>query len=69
VKAERLTPGAESSSAARPDDLGTHRPGAGDGNLWLAPEQGGTGLSWGYNGGGPTALAILLGLLLDDINA
>ena len=40
-----------------------------DGNLWLAPEQGGTGLSWGYNGGGPTALAILLGLLLDDINA
>ena len=40
-----------------------------DGNLWLAPEQSGTGLSWGYNGGGPLALAILLGLLLDDINA
>jgi hypothetical protein len=29
----------------------------------------GTGLSWGYNGSGPVALAILLGLLLDDINA
>ena len=40
-----------------------------DGNLWLAPEQSGTGLSWGYSGGGPLALAILLGLLLDDINA
>ena len=36
-----------------------------DGNLWLAPEQAGTGLSWGYNGSGPLALAILLG----DINA
>jgi hypothetical protein len=40
-----------------------------DGNLWLAPERAGTGLSWGYNGSGPVALAILLGLLLDDINA
>ena len=40
-----------------------------DGNLWLAPEQSGTGLAWGYSGGGPLALAILLGLLLDDINA
>jgi hypothetical protein len=40
-----------------------------DGKLWLAPEQSGTGLSWGYSGGGPLALAILLGLLLDDINA
>jgi len=40
-----------------------------DGKLWLAPEQSGTGLSWGYNGGGPLALAILLGLLLDDISA
>jgi len=29
----------------------------------------GTSLSWGYNGSGPVALAILLGLLLDDINA
>jgi len=40
-----------------------------DGKLWLASEQSGTGLSWGHNGGGPLALAILLGLLLDDIGA
>ena len=40
-----------------------------DGQLWLAPEQSGSGMSWGYDGGGPKALAILLGLLLDDINA
>jgi hypothetical protein len=39
-----------------------------DGKLWLAPGQSGTGLSWGYSGGGPLALTILLGLLLDDIN-
>lgn len=37
--------------------------------LWLAPEQEGRGLAWGYNGSGPHALSVLLGLLLDDINA
>lgn len=40
-----------------------------DGKLWIAPEQSGTGLAWGYSGGGPHALAILLGLLLDDVTA
>lgn len=38
-----------------------------DGGLWLAPEVSGHGLSWGYSGGGPTALAQLLDRLLDDI--
>jgi len=40
-----------------------------DGKLWLAPEQSGTGYAWGYGGSGPRALAVLLELLLDDINA
>ncbi|WP_248965958.1 hypothetical protein [Sphaerisporangium perillae] len=39
-----------------------------DGTLYLAPEDG-SGLTWGYRGTGPTRLAILLGRLLDDINA
>ncbi|MEU7942384.1 helix-turn-helix transcriptional regulator [Microbispora bryophytorum] len=39
-----------------------------DGMLYLAPQDG-TGLTWGYRGGGPTTLAILLSHLLDDINA
>ncbi|MGI5330919.1 helix-turn-helix transcriptional regulator [Actinomadura nitritigenes] len=37
--------------------------------LYLAPEQSGCGLSWGYSGSGPVTLAHLLDLLLDDINA
>src|SRR2546423_105201 len=40
-----------------------------DGKLWLAPEQSGGGYAWGYDGTGPRALAVLLELLLDDINA
>lgn len=40
-----------------------------DGRLWLAPEMSGAGLSWGYSGGGPVALARLLDMLLDDITA
>jgi hypothetical protein len=40
-----------------------------DGSLWLAPELRGLGLSWGYSGGGPHALAALLGHLLDDITS
>jgi hypothetical protein len=39
-----------------------------DGGLWLAPALPGRGLSWGYRGGGPYALAALLNRLLDDIN-
>ncbi len=38
-----------------------------DGGLWLAPSLPGHGLSWGYSGGGPHALAALLDRLLDDI--
>jgi hypothetical protein len=38
-----------------------------DGGLWLAPSLLGRGLSWGYRGGGPHALAALLDRLLDDI--
>ncbi len=38
-----------------------------DGGLWLAPALPGRGLSWGYRGGGPYALAALLDRLLDDI--
>jgi len=38
-----------------------------DGGLWLAPALPGRGLSWGYSGGGPYALAALLDRLLDDI--
>lgn len=37
--------------------------------LYLAPEQSGRGLSWGYGGSGPTALAYLIHLLLDDVTA
>ncbi len=40
-----------------------------DDGLWIALQHPGNGLSWGYNGGGPTALAILLNRLLDDITA
>ena len=40
-----------------------------DGDLWLAPALPGRGLSWGYSGGGPGALAALLDRLLDDITA
>jgi hypothetical protein len=40
-----------------------------DGGIWLAPELPGHGLSWGYHGGGPVALAELLGHLLDDITS
>ncbi|WP_329431133.1 hypothetical protein OG339_47195 (plasmid) [Streptosporangium sp. NBC_01495] len=40
-----------------------------DGVLHLAPEQSGCGLGWGYGGSGPTTLAYLLHLLLDDITA
>jgi hypothetical protein len=40
-----------------------------DGGIWLAPELPGHGLSWGYSGGGPVALAELLGHLLDDITS
>lgn len=40
-----------------------------DGGIWLAPELPGHGLSWGYHGGGPTALAGLLGNLLHDITS
>jgi hypothetical protein len=40
-----------------------------DGGLYLAPNVSGVGLSWGYGGGGPAALANLLDKLLDDITA
>jgi hypothetical protein len=40
---------------------------ASDGGLWLAPSLPGSGLSWGYSGGGPRALSALLNRLLDDI--
>jgi hypothetical protein len=40
-----------------------------DEGIWLAPELPGHGLSWGYHGGGPVALAELLGNLLDDITS
>jgi hypothetical protein len=40
-----------------------------DGGIWLAPELPGHGLSWGYSGGGPVALAELLGYLLNDITS
>lgn len=38
-----------------------------DGGLWLAPSLPGRGLSWGYSGAGPNALALLLDRLLDEI--
>jgi hypothetical protein len=40
-----------------------------DGTLYLAPEQSGAGLTWGYSGSGPQTLALLLHRLLNDINA
>ncbi|SNT61928.1 hypothetical protein SAMN05216276_108621 [Streptosporangium subroseum] len=40
-----------------------------DGRLYLAPRYPGNGINWGYRGSGPHALAGLLNLLLDDINA
>jgi predicted DNA-binding transcriptional regulator AlpA len=40
-----------------------------DGGLYLAPQQPGRLLSWGYSGTGPCMLAILLDRLLNDINA
>jgi hypothetical protein len=40
-----------------------------DGDMWLAPFLPGVGLSWGYSGGGPAALATLLDRLLDDITS
>ena len=40
-----------------------------DDDLWLAPFVPGIGLSWGYSGGGPAALATLLDRLLDDITS
>jgi hypothetical protein len=40
-----------------------------DDGLWLAPEIPGHGLSWGYSGGGPHALAALLNKRLDDITS
>jgi hypothetical protein len=40
-----------------------------DRRLWLAPEVAGHGLSWGYGGSGPHALAVLLDRLLDDITS
>lgn len=40
-----------------------------DGTLYLAPKRPPFGLSWGYGGGGPSALAALLDRLLDDITA
>ncbi len=40
-----------------------------DGNLYPAPMHPAYGLSWGYPGGGPSALALLIHRLLDDITA
>lgn len=40
-----------------------------DGTLYPAPKDHYCGLSWGYNGTGPGALAVLAGRLLSDINA
>jgi hypothetical protein len=40
-----------------------------DGTLYPAPKGHYWGLSWGYNGTGPGALAMLAGRLLSDINA
>lgn len=38
----------------------------GDGVLYPAPAMDAPGLSWGYNGSGPTWLAECVGRLLDD---
>jgi hypothetical protein len=40
-----------------------------DGTLYLAPKHHYYGLSWGYSGSGPGALAVLCTRLLSDINA
>ncbi len=40
-----------------------------DGTLYPAPKHPSFGLSWGYGGSGPAALAALIDCLLDDINA
>lgn len=40
-----------------------------DGNLYPAPKDPTYGLNWGYSGGGPGALALLIHRLLDDITA
>ena len=40
-----------------------------DGTLYPAPKDHYFGLSWGYSGSGPGALAVLADRLLDDINA
>jgi hypothetical protein len=40
-----------------------------DHRLWLAPAVEGHGLSWGYSGGGPTALTALIDRLLDDVTS
>jgi hypothetical protein len=40
-----------------------------DGNLYPAPRDPTYGLNWGYAGGGPGALALLIHRLLDDITA
>jgi hypothetical protein len=40
-----------------------------DGNLYPAPRDATYGLNWGYAGGGPGALAVLIHRLLDDITA
>lgn len=40
-----------------------------DGTLYPAPHDPSYGLSWGYGGSGPTALALLAGKLLDDVTA
>jgi hypothetical protein len=40
-----------------------------DGNLYPAPRDPTYGLNWGYPGGGPGALALLIHRLLDDITA
>ncbi|MFC4065060.1 helix-turn-helix transcriptional regulator [Actinoplanes subglobosus] len=40
-----------------------------DGIIWPAPRDSYYGLSWGYDGSGPGALALLIDQLLDDINS
>lgn len=40
-----------------------------DGQLYLAPQSSGNGLSYGYSGSGPLTLTRLVDRLLDDINA
>jgi Helix-turn-helix domain len=40
-----------------------------DGNLYPAPMDPSYGLNWGYGGGGPGALALLIHRLLDDVTA